>query len=185
MQALFESLFQQFFQPLVAYAYRYLNDWQVAEDIVQDVFLALWTKKHTVDFNEPIKPYLYRATYNKVLNHLNSIHVQRRISPEETTDELLNQIIITSNQYDTLLLKEITHEIQFCVDTLPPQCKNIFNLSREAQMKNKEIAIMLDISEKSVEKHITKALCSIRAHLTKLDLMPATLLACLLQIINK
>ncbi|NDV57159.1 RNA polymerase sigma-70 factor [Bacteroides sp. 519] len=166
----FENLFLEYFEPLVTYAYRYLNDWQIAEDIVQDTFLSLWTNKEQVDFSISVKPYLYRAVYNKSINHIQQAYNQRRVSSEDT-DSLINRIIMEFNQYDTLLAKEVDMKIDRFVETLPPQCKNVFILSRKKHLKNKEIAETLGISEKAVEKHISKALLEIRQHLRKLDLL--------------
>lgn len=175
--SLFQQLFDSYFQSLVTYAFRFVNDWQAAEDITQDVFMALWVKKEDVDFDEPVKPYLYRAVYNRSINYLNSALMQKRIEGVDTIDELINQEILSYNQHDALLLKEITAEINNFVETLPPQCRNVYKLSREENLKNKEIAARLDISEKAVEKHITKALTEIRNHLVHLDIL--SMLICL------
>lgn len=175
--SLFQQLFDSYFQVLVTYAFRFVNDWQAAEDITQDVFMALWVKKEDVDFDQPVKPYLYRAIYNRSINYLNSALMQKRIEGVDTIDELINQEILSYNQHDALLLKEITAEINNFVETLPPQCRNVYKLSREENLKNKEIAARLDISEKAVEKHITKALTEIRNHLVHLDIL--SMLICL------
>lgn len=175
--SLFQQLFDSYFQVLVTYAFRFVNDWQAAEDITQDVFMALWVKKEDVDFDQPVKPYLYRAVYNRSINYLNSALMQKRIEGVDTIDELINQEILSYNQHDALLLKEITAEINNFVETLPPQCRNVYKLSREENLKNKEIAARLDISEKAVEKHITKALTEIRNHLVHLDIL--SMLICL------
>lgn len=176
--SLFQQLFDSYFQSLVTYAFRFVNDWQAAEDITQDVFMALWVKKEDIDFDEPVKPYLYRAVYNRSINYLNSALMQKRIEGVDTIDELINQEILSYNQHDALLLKEITAEIHNFVETLPPQCRNVYKLSREENLKNKEIAARLDISEKAVEKHITKALTEIRNHLVHLDIL--SMLICLI-----
>ncbi|GGJ94593.1 RNA polymerase sigma-70 factor [Parabacteroides faecis] len=168
---LFQELFERYFRSLVTYAYRYVNDWNVSEDIVQDVFMALWVNRNEIDFEEPVKPYLYRATYNRSINHLNSVLVQRRVDHADNLDELIDYEILSYNQHDNLLLKEIEEEISSFVKTLPEQRKKVFLLSREENMKNKEIAFLLNISEKTVEKHITKALSDIRTHLTQTGLM--------------
>lgn len=175
--SLFQQLFDSYFQSLVTYAFRFVNDWQAAEDITQDVFMALWVKKEDVDFDQPVKPYLYRAIYNRSINYLNSALMQKRIEGVDTIDELINQEILSYNQHDALLLKEITAEINSFVETLPAQCRNVYKLSREENLKNKEIAARLDISEKAVEKHITKALTEIRNHLVHLDIL--SMLICL------
>ena len=168
---LFQELFERYFRSLVTYAYRYVNDWNVSEDIVQDVFMALWVNRNEIDFEEPVKPSLYRATYNRSINHLNSVLVQRRVDHTDNLDELIDYEILSYNQHDNLLLKEIEEEISSFVKTLPEQRKKVFLLSREENMKNKEIAFLLNISEKTVEKHITKALSDIRTHLTQTGLM--------------
>lgn len=176
--SLFRELFDSYFRALTTYAYRFVGDWQTAEDITQDVFLSLWEKKECIDFDEPIKPYLYRATYNRSINHLNSALMQKRIEGSDTIDELINREILEYNQHDTLLLKEMTDEINRFVDTLPPQCRTVYKLSREKNLRNKEIAAQLGISEKAVEKQISKALGEIRKHLVRLDLL--SILACLI-----
>ncbi|WP_298551364.1 RNA polymerase sigma-70 factor [uncultured Parabacteroides sp.] len=176
--SLFRELFEAYFKISVTYAYRFVGDWQAAEDITQDVFMSLWEKKENIDFNDPIKPYLYRAVYNRSINYLNSALMQKRIEGIDTIDELINQEILGYNQHDTLLLKEITDEINRFVDTLPPQCRTVYKLSREKNLRNKEIAAQLEISEKAVEKHISKALSEIRNHLVRLDIL--SILACLI-----
>ncbi len=168
---LFQKLFEDYFRSLVTYSYRYVNDWSVGEDIVQDVFMALWINRDKIDFEEPIKPYLYRAAYNRSINYLNSVSVQRRVDHADMLDELIDREILSYNQHDNLLLKEIEEEITSFVGTLPEQRKRVFLLSREENLKNKEIALRLNISEKAVEKHITKALSDIRTHLTETGLM--------------
>ena len=168
---LFQKLFEDYFRYLVTYSYRYVNDWSVGEDIVQDVFMAIWINRDKIDFEEPIKPYLYRATYNRSINYLNSVSVQRRVDHADMLDELIDREILSYNQHDNLLLKEIEEEITSFVGTLPEQRKRVFLLSREENLKNKEIALRLNISEKAVEKHITKALSDISTHLTEIGLM--------------
>ncbi|MCC8154736.1 MAG: RNA polymerase sigma-70 factor [Tannerellaceae bacterium] len=174
MYAFFRQLYQKYYESLVAYAYHYVNNWEISEDIVQEVFLILWTKREDVDFTEPIKPYLYKAVYNKSMNHISSTYTQTRVGMD-STDEMINRIIVECNQYDTLLAKETAKEIETAINGLSPQCKKIFLLSREQHLKNKEIATLLEISEKAVEKQITKALGEIRNHLKQLGLLPAWL----------
>lgn len=169
--SLFRQLFEAYFQALVTYAYRFVNSWQVAEDIVQDVFVVLWEKRGEINFDKPIKPYLYQSVYNRSINYLNSALIQKRIEGMDTIDELINHEILDYNQHDMLLLKEIASTIDSFVETLPPQCRKVYKLSREEHLKNKEIAIRLAISEKAVEKQISKALFEIRNHLIRLDIL--------------
>lgn len=169
---LFEDLFHLYYCPLTAFADKYTNDKQASEDIVQDVFMALWIKRSTINFSDPIKPYLYKATYNKSINYINSQQSSHSIE-EQDIKFLLQQKIISYDLQDSLLLKEVSDEIASCVDTLPAQCRKVFLLSRGQGLNNKEIAEQLKISEKTIEGHISKALSELRSHLKKLDLMPA------------
>lgn len=67
-----EQLFRQYYKVLRVYAFRFVNDWDVAEDIVQDVFVALWNKRTDIEFDGAVKAYLFKAVYNKSLNFLTS-----------------------------------------------------------------------------------------------------------------
>ncbi len=167
----FEKLFQEYYASLLSYANSFLNNKEVSEDITQDVFMSLWIKKNEINFDDPIKPYLYKSTYNKVINYLNSFEVKNKINDIDTVDNLINKEIIIFNQLDSLFLEEIHREIGSITEELSPQCKKVFILSRKMNLKNKEIAEFLSISEKAVEKNITKALNKIRAHLLKMDLI--------------
>lgn len=167
----FEKLFQEYYASLLSYANSFLNNKEVSEDITQDVFMSLWIKKNEINFDDPIKPYLYKSTYNKVINYLNSFEVKNKINDIDTVDNLINKEIIIFNQLDSLFLEEIHREIESITEELSPQCKKVYILSRKMNLKNKEIAELLSISEKAVEKNITKALNEIRDHLLKMDLI--------------
>lgn len=167
---IFEDLFQTYHRSLLLFAYKYVNDKQAAEDIVQDVFMVLWMRRHELDFSESMKPYLYKATYHKSLTYLSSLKDSLSIDDQDTR-MLIHQKIVGNNQPDSLLLKEIEQEIVTFINTLPPHCKTVFQLSRGANLKNREIAERLNISEKTVEWHIRKALFDLRNHLKGRKLM--------------
>lgn len=167
----FEKLFELYYRELLGYAYKFVNDKSAAEDIVQDVFFIIWEKRTTLNFEESIKPYLYKLVYNKSVNHLNSFTVKRRIDNMEDLDFLINMEINDYDPYETLLLKDITDIINMCIEAFPPQRKKVFLLSRQHSLKHKEIAALLSISEKAVEKHISKALNDIRKYLIETGLI--------------
>lgn len=168
--ATFKELFDVYYPSLLVYAYQKVNDRNTAEDVVQDVFLSLWIHKEQIDFNLPLRPYLYRAVHNQCLNYLRSRHAALSVSGQEAS-LLLHEEIVQYNQHDTLLLKELADEIALFIQTLPAQCRKVFRLSRQSGLKNKEIAGLLGISEKTVEGHLSKALKELRAHLVKAGLL--------------
>ncbi|MDR2118389.1 MAG: RNA polymerase sigma-70 factor [Tannerellaceae bacterium] len=165
--ALFQSLFATYYQPLLAYTCKVVNDIQSAEDIVQDVFMSLWINRDTLDFTEPLGSYLYKAVYKRSLTYLNS----RRAIHEKDATARMHEEIVQYDQQDSLLLKETFEEIRHFVETLPPQCKKAFKLSRFSHLKNREIAEVMQISEKTVEAHIGKALKELRAYLVRIGLL--------------
>lgn len=171
----FQHLFNTYYLSLTAYAYKIVNDHQEAEDIVQDVFMSLWIIKDRFDFDRAVKPYLLKAVYNRSVNYLKSRKPSIDITTGDTDLMLLNEIA-SSDQEDSLLLKETSEKIHDFIETLPTQCKKVFKLSRFSGLKNKEIASTLNISEKTVENHISKALRDLRIHLKKIGLIPLFLL---------
>jgi RNA polymerase sigma-70 factor (ECF subfamily) len=176
-----ESLFKRFYKPLRAYAFRYVNHEATSEDIVQDVFLELWERRDGIRFDDPgaVKSYLFKSVYNQSMNVLNSISRNELRLPDGMDENVAPGYGLPShafNQEHSLLLDELEAEIAGFVETLPPQCKKVFTLSRTHGLKNREIAEQLDISIKAVEKHIHKALSGLRKHLRAKDLLS---IACL------
>jgi RNA polymerase sigma factor, sigma-70 family len=93
--------------------------------------------------------------------------------------DILDQYVTSymQNSEQSLLLKELEEEIMSYINTLPPQCRKVFMLSRSYGLKNREIAEQLDISIKAVEKQISKALYGLKEHLVQKDLFPLLVLA--------
>ena len=157
-----EQLFRQYYKVLRVYAFRFVNDWDIAEDVVQDVFVALWNKRTDIEFDGAVKAYLFKAVYNKSLNILSS---------KKYTDQIEALQILENNQENSLFMKELQSEIETFIETLPTQVKKVFILSRSYGLKIKEISVQLDLSPKTVEKYLTRALLELRTHLKNKDLM--------------
>ncbi|MDH6533513.1 RNA polymerase sigma-70 factor [Parabacteroides sp. 52] len=163
-----EFLFRKYYRTLCAYAFRFVNDTATAENIVQDVFFELWNKREILDFNLAIKTYLFKSVYHRALNHLNSVSVSKQTSLdqlEEKDDLSFFLISQEKNGEYWLMMEELDKEIQAIINQFPPQCKQVFLLSRQNELKNKEIAEQLGISVKAVEKQITKAIATLRKEL--------------------
>ena len=172
-----EALFKRFYKPLRAYAFRFVNDKDLSEDIVQDVFFELWQRRESIRFEDAaVKSYLFRAVYTHALNALNKKQQDVcTLEPAREADQYVTSYMQNSEQ--SLLLKELEEEIMSYINTLPPQCRKVFMLSRSYGLKNREIAEQLDISIKAVEKQISKALYGLKEHLVQKDLFPLLVLA--------
>ncbi|MBR8534687.1 RNA polymerase sigma-70 factor [Carboxylicivirga sediminis] len=159
---IYKELFSKYSKSLFYYACKFIDE-DEARDIVQDVFMAIWTQRSSLEINTSLNSYLFGITRNKCLKHL-----QRK---ERTTDS--DQLSIKEVQHyemqndaiSSLIEKELNDKYEAALQQLPPKCLEVFLMSRRMDLKNKEIAAQLDISEKAVEKHISKALRHLRKEL--------------------
>lgn len=158
----FEGLFRQHFSALTAFAYRYLRDWDEAKELVHDVYVTLWEKRDSIDPNKAIRSYLFTAVYNRSMNHLrDNKKFNRNVDASQAAD------IIASGNNNALELKELEKQISSAIAQLPEKCREVFMMNRYDGLKYKEIAEALNISVKTVEIHMTKALKVLREQLQK------------------
>ncbi|QNF35154.1 RNA polymerase sigma-70 factor [Adhaeribacter swui] len=154
-----EALFRQFYAPLCKSLYRTLRDASFAEDIVQEVFLKVWEIRGTLQMDQAIQAYLYRSCYNAALNFLKK---QKSRTEIDMLDAVLPDTDTAEKQISLL---ETENQILQAIDALPPKTKLVFSMSRFEELSYKEIADRLDISIKSVEKHMGIALQRLRENL--------------------
>jgi len=154
-----EKYFRTYYGPLCQTVNKMVRSSAVAEDIVQDVFLKVWNNRTQLDEQKSVKAYLYRAAINTTLNYLEKAKPQTTLS-----DEYENQVGVNTID-ESVAYQETEHRIQAAIDTLPPKCKVVFTLSRFEEQSYAEIAQTLNISVKSVEKHMGKALKTLREQL--------------------
>ena len=176
----FEMYFKNLYQPLCHYAFSFLNDRDEAEEIVQATFLAVWEKRQTLSISTSAKSYLYAMVRNACLNLLKHDKIKQKYAVEASyADQGYDAVM------NTVSSVELEDRIQRAIELLPEQCRLVFKLSRFEELRYQEIADQLDISVKTVENHIGKALKLMREHLK--DYLPAilALLNCgLINIVN-
>ena len=158
-----EALFKAHYADLCRTAYRLLKDEDAAEDIVQEVFLKLWNQKDELVINTSPKAYLARAVSNASLNYLERHKRQVNMEPEDFSAIMH----VASEVEDGLHYQELENSVSEAIDALPPRCKAVYVLSRYEDKSYKEIAEDLDISVKTVENQMGKALKDIRSYLTR------------------
>lgn len=154
----FEALFQVNYRALCATSYRIVQDRDAAEDIVQDIFFKLWEKKDILTINTSLKAYLFQSAINQSINY--NKKYKNSLSREGIFNaELGSETDFTSQQMD---FKETSIRVDAAIKALPEACRTIFVLSRYEQLSYKEIAKQLEISVKTVENQMTKALKHLR-----------------------
>ena len=155
----FEILFKTHYDALVRFVYKYLNDLEESEEIVQDVFYTLWNKSDNLKIQSSIKSYLYQAARNKSLNIIKHNKVkQKHVESIKNSD-------LDYSEYSNMELEELQSKITEALEDLPPKCRQVFELSRFEEKKYREIAEELNISIKTVENHMGKALGILRKSL--------------------
>lgn len=159
-QQLFEELFSEYFVPLTNFAKSYVKDEDAAKELAQDAFINLWQKKDEIDKDKSIKSYLFTSVRNRSLNYIRD--------NKKYKSEYLDIELEKSNDFfdsDVLTTKELQDKITASINSLPEKCRKVFEMSRFEDLKYKEIAKELNISIKTVENQIGKALKTLRKDL--------------------
>ncbi len=150
-----EAVFRSEYAALCRTALRLVGRSDVAEDLVQDAFLEVWRRRESLDFHLSVRAYLRRAVANRALNYLRD---NRRLT--ELPDDLGRWG--RSVQDVPAETAELQRLIAETIDGLPEKCREAFVLSRYEDFSYREIAEQLNISIKTVEKHIAKGLLTLR-----------------------
>lgn len=169
-ESAFESLFRMHYSGLCSYANMFLNDLEASEDVVQEVFIKLWNGRADFQIKSSLKSYLFKAVKNACLNLL--AHVNIREEYKKHNEALIQED--QSNFTDEAVVSELENKIRLVIDELPTERRKIFILSRFEGLKYKEIAEKLNISVKTVENQMGKALQYLRLNLV--DYLPLIML---------
>lgn len=140
-----------------------MKDFEAAKEIVQDAFLSLWEKRETIDMERPVKSYLTMIIHNKCTNFLrdNRKFDQYILRIEELMD------IPEYEAADSLVEEELKIKIENAIQELPEKCREVFVMNRYQNFKYQEIADKLQISVKTVETQMSKALQHMRIRLSE------------------
>lgn len=167
-EASFKVVYQHFYPRLYYFVLEYLPHREVAEDVVHDTFLTLWQKRADLQADSNLNAYLYTLAKNNSLKKLRDERYRHRLlqTPHLHPLELeLNAGALMRLETTEGDFSEIERLVQATLEQLPPQCRQVFELSRFAHKKNREIADELGLSVKTVEGHITKAIKLLKINL--------------------
>ncbi len=162
-----KQLYDEHFHHLVLSSLRFVKDYNQAEDIVQDVFVKIWQTPDVFKKNENPKAYLFKAVKNSSLNFLRHIEVRQKF----VTDSKLINSTIDELKEETFSDEEVNNRIHQAVNKLPEHWREAFVLSKYDNLKYYEIAEKLNISQKTVEKYMSKALMFLREELKEILLV--------------
>jgi RNA polymerase sigma-70 factor (ECF subfamily) len=160
--AAFDTIFRQWYEPVVRSANRVLHDVGVAEELSQDVFLELWRRRESLAPDSSVAGYLLQAVRNRALNHLRHLQVQKKsaVYVEALTEP-------AEHADAEAQAGELHDAIQVAIAALPPRTREVFLMSRERNLRYSEIAELLGVSVKAVEANMSRALRQLRDGLSQ------------------
>lgn len=164
----FKKLFTDFFAPLCVYAQRYMENRNISEDIVQDVFFSIWKNRKNLDIRTSTRNFLITSVKNSCIDSLRRKEVESRYMAVQADN--MNE----ADTEDLYAISELEEAINKALEKLPDKIRLVFEMSRFQELTYAEIAQKQDISVKTVEAYMTKALKQLRVELK--DYLPFILL---------
>lgn len=158
----FRQLFDNYHQQLGAHMLQITRSMELAEEVVQDVFLKIWMSREVLTEVRDFRAYLFVVSKNHALNCLRRLAKERVLKKEWESDQRVRRLTADTEQsagYYSLIDKAI--------DQLPPQQQKVYLLSRHQRLKYSEIAIQLNLSRETVKKYLQFAIASIRSYIRK------------------
>jgi RNA polymerase sigma-70 factor (ECF subfamily) len=158
----FEEIYNRYWYKMYVFTNKRLRCKEASEEIVQNFFTKFWQNRNTIKIDESLKAYLFSSISYLIINHLKKEALKNQylqLSYTAVEDQLDNSTedIVHLNDLQSIIDKEL--------EKLPVRCRSVFELSRKGNKSNKEIAHVLNISEKTVENHITNAIRYLRINL--------------------
>ena len=153
----FKYIYDIYYKSLTIYCSNLTNNLQQAEDIVQNTLIKFWTNRERITINTSLKNYLYRAVYNGFASEY-SKKLRKEKLFIQVRDEVINKVI----ELEDDSFQEKINLLNSAIEQLPKKCKRVFLMSKKQGYQYKEIANELNITEKAVEKNISRAFNRIR-----------------------
>lgn len=155
----FESIFREHYPILVGFAGKFVEEHAVAEELVQELFVQIWEKRENLHLSGSLKSYLFTSVRNSALNHLKHLKVRKGYQDYMVARET------PQGEKNPIEAAELASRIDQAVKSLPERCREVFVLSRQEGLTYGEIADRMEISKKTVEVQMGKALRNLRSHL--------------------
>jgi RNA polymerase sigma-70 factor (ECF subfamily) len=149
----FNTLFNYMYDDLCLYSAKVLVDYELSRDVVQEVFIKIWTDRKNLPAFDDFKSYMYKTVRNKSFDYLKKIQQK-----DKYHYEVVNSCVNDYNRVNEIELKELEDLIFKTISKLPARTQEVYKYSRNKEKTYKEIAKSMDISIKTVEAHISAAI---------------------------
>jgi RNA polymerase sigma-70 factor (ECF subfamily) len=157
----FKQMFVSNYSEMLRFAHSIVLDKQIAENIVEDIFVNIWVKRADWNIKQNLKSYLLRSVKNGCLNHIKHLSIQNQhaLNIQENITEV-------KTPYDLVISEEFSNEVLRAIEKLPNRVGEVFKLHRFENLKYSEIAAKLNLSIGTVETHMVRALKFLRKRLS-------------------
>ena len=167
----FESLFKMYYTKLCVYANNYLHNREEAENVVKDSFIKIWEKRNELLIETSLSGYLYTTVRHQAINHQQRERRKNSFlkSAKEDFEQEYEAFLASTEDYPVanLILQDINDVINRVVNSLPPQCREVFMLSRFEMLSHEEISERTGITVATIKTQIVRALAKLRVELAE------------------
>lgn len=156
-----ELLFRTYYSPLCKFVNKMVRDQALAEDIVQETFIRVWNNREKLDAAKSIKSYIYKIAYNYTLNHLEK---QKSFTLHDYSE--VDKKYHSAHADEQMIDHELQNKATEALNNLPVRCRAVFIMCRHENMSYQEVAEAMEVSVKTVENQMSKALKNLRQELS-------------------
>ena len=168
-RAAFALLYDRYWKPLLAKAFDRLKNQEDAEEVVQELFVNLWRRREKIHVQYSFKTYIFAALRYEILHYIANEMKRKEGFAFDVEDALIS--IPDNDHFYTLEVKELEKQLEGLINNLPEKCRIIFKMSRNDEMSAREIADQLQLSHRTVETQISKALRFLKKALKSINLL--------------
>ncbi len=168
----FKIIFERYYNPLIRFAFRYVQCQSIAEGLVQDIFVWIWENRRSWTVDRNLKTYLFRAVKNRAIDYWRKESTYDKYV--EDYSAYLSTFITESDTINEPEESDFVRAARIAIEELPNKPRMIYKLNRLEGLTYREIAEVLEISPKTVESNMSRALNSLRQKLS--SYMPVLLM---------
>lgn len=167
-QKAFDLIYNSIANRLYLYILKKIGNKEISEEILQEVFIALWDNRNSIEVDTSLDAYLYGIARNKIFSFMRSEHVRKKYTAEFS---LFAQRYRDNSVEEAMDVKDLQNVLQERISELPPKCQTAFRMSRFEHEPISQIAERMNISTGTVENYITQALRHLRTRMTSLFML--------------
>jgi RNA polymerase sigma-70 factor (ECF subfamily) len=156
----YQELFERYAPRIYQFSLSYLKNKSDAEELVQDVFLKIWEKRDMLDESKNIKSFIFKVAVNTIYDFIRHKNIENAFNDFTRANFETN----SDNTWHTVIYDEMQENLQKLVAQLPGQQQKIFQLSKEEGLTSEEIAAKLNLSKRTVENHLFRAVSFLKEH---------------------